>query len=209
MQNRFDWLTRGETTGRDPRCDIDLFPNQPVAMVPSLGSLCPGWLLAIPRERLISIRQLKSPERVAFLKFCKAVGRKFSHFYPQAHYFEHGPVREKSNVGCGVDQAHLHIVPTPHRLLDEVIADPTVNWMKVDNVDPWAAVSADVEYYLISTSARSYVGIPREPQSQYFRKKLASLNGTPSQWDYREWPHYEHVQRTIEHFAIERADQAA
>ena len=35
------------------------------------------------------------------------------------------------------------------------------------------------------------------------------LSGIPNEWNYREWPHYEHVQRTIDHFAIERADQAA
>jgi ATP adenylyltransferase len=209
MQSRFDWITRGQTEGPNSNCDIDLVPGRSFAVVPSLGSLCPGWVLAVPRKPLLSIRQLNSGERTAFLGFCQAVGQTLSHFHPHSHYFEHGPSQEKSAVGCGVDQAHVHIVPTPVRLLDEVLTDWTVNWIEVDNLDPWAAVPAEAEYYLIANSTRSYVGTPSKPESQYFRKKLAALSGIPNEWDYREWPHYDHVKRTIDHFTVERLDQAA
>jgi ATP adenylyltransferase len=209
MQNRFGWITRGETNGPDPRCDIDVMPGQPIAVVPSLGSLCPGWVLAIPRKPLLSIRQLESSERIDFLRFCKTVGHTLSDFHPQPHYFEHGPNKEKGVVGCGVDQAHLHIVPTPLHLLDAVMTDRTVSWTEVDNVDPWATAPAEVEYYLIAKASRAYVGIPSRSESQYFRKKLAALGGIPDEWNYREWPHYEHVGRTIDHFTFERAKQAA
>jgi ATP adenylyltransferase len=116
---------------------------------------------------------------------------------------------EKSQIGCGVDQAHLHLVPTEHQLLGAVLADDSVRWAEVDSADPWAVIRPKAEYYLISDSTQSYVGFPLEPRSQYFRKKLAALNGTPDEWDYRKWPHYEHIKRTIDGFAIEHIGQAA
>jgi ATP adenylyltransferase len=209
MRSRFDWVTRGQTVGPDPKCDIDLLPGGPYAVVPSLGSLCPGWVLAIPRKPLLSIRQLPADERSAFAKSCKAVANSLSGFSPVVHYFEHGPNRSKSIVGCGVDQAHLHIVPTPLKLLESVLTDRSVRWTQVDSVDPWATVHPDNEYYLIATSTRAYVGVPTKPESQYFRKQLAALSGIPNKWNYREWPHYEHIERTVDCFATEPSREAA
>ena len=209
MQSRFNWVLQGQAAGPNPKCDIDLLRGQSVAAVPSLGSLFPGWLLAIPRRRLLSLRQLDSSHRMDFLKICGSIGRKLDAFSPQVYYFEHGPVLEQSKVGCGVDQAHLHLVPTQQPLMKEVLADRTVIWVEVDSSDPWADVPVGVEYYFISDAAKSYVGLPREPQSQFFRRKLAALKGNPDQWDYRNWPHYEHIQRTIDHFSLEPANEAA
>ncbi|MEK9279822.1 MULTISPECIES: hypothetical protein [unclassified Bradyrhizobium] len=209
MRSRFDWIIQGQTVGPDLKCDVDLLPGGPFAVVPSLGSLCPGWVLAIPRKPLLSIRQLPTNERTAFLRSCEAVADSLSGFNPNVHYFEHGPSTRKSVVGCGVDQAHLHIVPTPLKLLEFVLADKSVGWTEVDSVDPWATVRPDAEYYLIATSTTAYVGIPTKPESQYFRKHLAALSGIPNRWNYREWPHYEHIERTVDCFAIERAREAA
>lgn len=209
MQSRFSWATRGQTTGPNPRCDIDLLPGHPFAVVPSLGSLFPGWVLAIPRKPVLSIRDLQSAERRELLAFSRGVAHMLSSFDPRVHYFEHGPSEQKSVVGCGVDQAHLHVVPTPLDLLGVVLADPAVNWSEASDIDPWAAIPAGVEYYLIATSTGSYVGEPNKAESQYFRKKLAAMSGAPSEWNYREWPHYEHIGRTIDHFALEHTKQAA
>lgn len=209
MKSRFDWIIQGQTTGPDPKCDVDLLPGYPFAVVPSLGSLCPGWVLAIPRKALLSLRQLPAGERTSFLGSCKAVAGSLSAFNTNIYYFEHGPGARKSVVGCGVDQAHLHIVPTPFKLLESVLADRSVGWTEVDRVDPWATVEPDAEYYLIATSTRAYVGTPTKPESQYFRKQLAALSGIPNEWNYREWPHYEHIQRTVDCFTVERDRKAA
>ncbi len=211
MRRRFDWIVQGRATGPNPRCDIDLVQGGPIAVVPSLGSLFPGWLLAIPRKKLLSLRELGEVERGDFLTFCEAVGQSLSRFSSQVYYLEHGPAFEQSKVGCGLDQAHLHLVPTSQPLLESVLNDDGVDWVETSRTDPWAGVPAGVEYYLIScsSSAKSYVGLPREPQSQYFRRNLAALTGRPDEWDYREWPHYEHIQRTIDHFTADPAVQAA
>jgi hypothetical protein len=51
--------------------------------------------------------------------------------------------------------------------------------------------------------------LPHVAQSQYFRRKIAHICGTPGAWDYREWPCYENAQRTIEYFAVARRRRAA
>jgi hypothetical protein len=165
--------------------------------------------LAIPRKPLLSISRLSTDERVAFLRSCEAVAGSLSRFNPGVHYFEHGPSARKSVVGCGVDQAHLHIVPTPLKLLEFVLADRSVGWTEVDSSDPWATIRPETEYYLIATSTAAYVGSPTKPESQYFRKQLAALSGIPNRWNYRKWPHYEHIERTVDCFAIEHTRKAA
>jgi ATP adenylyltransferase len=156
MKSRFDWVITGQAAGPDPKCDVDLLPEHSFALVPSLGSLCPGWVLAVPREPLLSLRALPTHERTAFLTSCRVVADTLSEFHTSSYYFEHGPGTRRSIVGCGVEQAHLHIVPSPLNLLGLVLADRSVQWTEVDRNDPWATLPLDAEYSLIATSETAY-----------------------------------------------------
>jgi hypothetical protein len=48
--------------------------------------------------------------------------------------FEHGPSTEKHGTGCGVDHAHLHLVPTDCDLLASVrpFVPVSLNWRPCD-----------------------------------------------------------------------------
>ncbi|MGP8121150.1 MAG: hypothetical protein ACLP8B_11605 [Xanthobacteraceae bacterium] len=207
--NRFEWIVEGNKTGPSPSCDVELAGNDKLAIVPTLGSIIPGWLLAIPRVRALSLRELDAAERRHLFRYSATVGRNLASLAPNVFYFEHGPSRRNSIVGCGVDQAHLHIVPMQWDLVRYVLEAPEVEWTAVDSSDPWAGLPRGTEYYVISDLVRSYVGQPCCPQSQFFRKKIAELSGASDEWDYRTWPHYDRIKRTIEHFAVRPVFEAA
>jgi len=96
--------------------DKPLLESENFAALPSLGALVEGWLLLVPRRHFISVGALPQPllremEEMKRL-LCSAVEEN----YGQACIFEHGPSKANCAVGCGVDHAHLHVVPVPFDL---------------------------------------------------------------------------------------------
>lgn len=209
MVGRFEWVTQGLANGPDTVCDVDLSRSQSFALVPSLGSIVEGWLLAIPRRKLLSLRELKAPERMDLVTFSVEAVARLRSISSQFVMFEHGPVEQQSKVGCGVDQAHLHVVSTKLDLLSDVLSDDSVEWMEADINDPWSSLPKQREYYLIFNSSKAYVGFPRAPISQFFRRRLAALSQAHEKWNYRQWPQYENARRTIDAFACSAERKAA
>jgi hypothetical protein len=120
-------------------------------------------------------------------------------------FFEHGSVAPASVVGCGVDQAHLHVVPLGFDLIEQVRCDNAVAWTSVSMSDPWKYIPRGEEYYLVMNASHAFVGKPMRPESQYFRKQIAAGIGHAEQWDYKGWPNYGNVARTIDCFRLRRA----
>jgi ATP adenylyltransferase len=209
MSTRFGWVTSGFGCGPDPLCDQDLLGHPLAAIVPTLGSLLPGWLLVVPRTESLAVRDLASHQRQDVLRLARAMARRVAIFGRDTFILEHGPSKPLSVVGCGVDQSHLHVVPMNGDLLTKALADDSVDWNNASFRDPWRKCQWDREYLLICGKDVCYIGFPRVPQSQFFRRKIAQIQGMPNAWDYRKWPYYENAQRTIEHFAAARAHRAA
>jgi ATP adenylyltransferase len=201
MSKRFNWVTLGLSRGPDPLCDIDLLQHPAAGVVPTLGSLLPGWLLVVPRIPSLSLHQLSSNQRQRVFAVAQEAARCVSNFGHRTFIFEHGPTESLSAMGCGVDQSHVHVLAMDGDLLETALADVSVIWNPVSTEDRWSKCRDGREYLLICEKDRCYVGSPHSPQSQYFRRKIAQIQGKPDAWDYRGWPCYENVQRTIGHCA--------
>lgn len=198
MPNRFDWITSGERSGPDPVCDLDLRDHQLAAVVPTLGGLVPGWLLVIPRIEALGFRDLQPKSRMEVLGLARTIGEEVSAEGGQPYILEHGPSKASTVMGCGVDQAHLHVVPLQRDLLATCLSDRSIEWFAADPVDPWRSCEGGREYLLICKDDACYIGYPSSCESQYFRKKIAQLLEVPDVWDYRRWPFYENARRTID-----------
>jgi len=209
MSARFGWVTAGCSRGPHPACDQDLFNYPLAAVVPTLGSLVPGWLLIVPRTKSLAFGGLSRQHRQDILGLARGLAIEVQVFGRNSFILEHGPSKPRSAVGCGVDQSHLHVVPMDGDLLSSALADKSVHWIAVNMEDPWSKCPQDQEYLLICRDDQCYVGLPQVAQSQYFRRKIAHICGAPDAWDYREWPCYENAQRTIEYFAAARQRRAA
>jgi len=198
MERRFEWLLSGKESGPDPYVDIDLWNDRSVGVVPTRGSLVAGWLLVIPRVPVLCIAALQPSERKVVLEAGVTAATQVRDLGKHIYFFEHGTFRAGTNLGCGVDQAHLHVVPGNFDLFS-CLLDRTVAWAAVSADDPWDG--AEDDYYLIGRAGLWYRGTPRERVSQYFRRRIAAETGQAHAWDYREWPHYDKVRRTLEHFS--------
>jgi len=195
---RFDWVVQGSLVGPDPICDLPVLTTADAIVVPTVGAIVPNWLLVIPRTCTLSLAAAPTSVRHAVMKLAEEVAQRMEGGESTV-FFEHGPTKSGSSVGCGVDQAHLHVLSTEFDVLSMALADSRVDWSQADGDDPWAQVG-NAEYYFIRSGGRAYVGFPRVGESQYFRRHVARAAGVPWQWDYKAWPNHENVRRTYERF---------
>ena len=200
IENRFHWVAQGYSKGIDVECDIDLTPDSEFALVPTLGSLVVGWVLIIPR--IVSISAAKLPD-FALPHLHTAVSsaaQKVAHLANRVFYFEHGPGTKGANIGCGVDQTHVHVVPLNLDLIGMALDDIGLKWFEVSPANPWKQLNPSQPYYLVSDIETAYATYPRCETSQYFRRLIARGLDRPNEWDFRVYPHYENVRRTIRFF---------
>src|SRR3989442_10265909 len=88
-----------------------LYESSGFVVIPSLGSLVKGWLLIVPKRHVISAAMLDE-EAVAELGFItQRVAEILASHYGSAIVFEHGPSCVSREAGCGVDHAHVHMLP--------------------------------------------------------------------------------------------------
>lgn len=195
---RFGWIVRGEHAGPDPACDVPVRSTPEATAIPTLGPIVPNWILVVSRVRALSMADLAPRVRRNMVRFGQELAAEMSGSGTPI-FFEHGARAPGGTVGCGVDQAHLHVLVTEIDLLNIALSDRDVAWTMIDGLDPWAHLDAS-EYYVIQSSGNAFVGRPQASQSQYFRKLIARAAGVPYQWDYKTWPHYENVRRTYGRF---------
>lgn len=204
INRRFEWVIRGEVRGEDQICDLDLGLNKDIAVVPTLGSLVPGWLLLVPRASAVSIADSEEEVRQSMNALAKSLQPSLRYFAPEVTYFEHGPAAIGSQIGCGVDQAHVHAVPLDFDLLEVTSGwSEQHSWLSIDPDDPWPGIESGKSYYLIYREDRALVCYPEFETSQFFRRVIANKLGCPESWDYRKYPWYRNAQQTVDWFKQE------
>lgn len=175
----------------EPLAESDFF-----ICVPSLGSLVPGWLLVIPKRSVLNLARLNSAERKEFGHFTTQMKLSVEQEFGESVMFEHGANEQHSIIGCGVDQAHLHIVPINSSIFGTALRRHNINWSEERFYWPFDKADIGSQYLWYSDGVTSKTAIPVLRQSQFFRRVIAEMVGLPSQWDYREHPFLENIERT-------------
>lgn len=202
LKTRFDWILRGAPQGPDEIFDEDLACYTEAAVIPTRGALVVGWVLIVPRTPCLSIAELKQPDRVRLLAIADEVSARISAHVGTSVIFEHGPKRAGTVVGCGVDQAHLHVVGGAPDLLDNLVEQvDEVEWSGVEYADPWATVPLDSDYLMIRNCDQAVRAFVDNPVSQRLRRALAEVVGRGDEWDYRSHPNASNARRTKEMFS--------
>src|ERR1039458_10394749 len=97
--------------------DTSLFESRNFVAIPTVGALVEGWLLVVPRTPILSFARLSTPLFSELEIFLDEIIPAIQSVYGPVSVFEHGPSCAASVVGCGVDYAHLHLVPVDCDLL--------------------------------------------------------------------------------------------
>ena len=103
--SKFAWA-RGEG-----RCPENLYYNEPIMetseflVVPSLGSIVPGWLLIVPKVDVARFSELPRQSLEKLETLLETLKAETENTFGRAYLFEHGG-HVGSKLSCGVDQAH-------------------------------------------------------------------------------------------------------
>ena len=204
---RFDWILRGASRGPHDAFDEDLAHYPEAAVIPTRGALVAEWLLVVPRAPCLSLAELDRPDRVRLLSIVDSASARVSATAGASVTFEHGPGRRGTAAGCGVDQAHMHVVGGSLDLLDRLIDRVgEAEWLTVDHADPWADVPPGSDYLMVRDDRRAVRATVDVPTPQRLRRALADALGRGHEWDYRSYPNEPNARRTKEMFSGAFAD---
>jgi diadenosine tetraphosphate (Ap4A) HIT family hydrolase len=180
--------------------DRPLLETPNFVVIPSLGSLVEGWLLVIPKQHFICIGALPTDLELELKKLKGVVAAMLAKQYGEVCAFEHGPNEANRKVGCGVDHAHLHLVPLKFDLRNA--AEPfmpfATRWQSGSQDSCRTAFKAGQEYlYIEQPLGCVSVATHTEFGSQILRKAIAAHIGALEQFSWRDYPQVEVISRTI------------
>lgn len=187
--------------GQSNLWNTPLLETKHFIVVPSIGAIVEGWLLIAPKEKALCFGAIEPILKIEFLELKERVQLSLTKTYGPVAIFEHGPSQTKSKVGCGVDHAHLHLVPTSTNLVESAKKlAPEVIWESSTGID-------SLEYYHSMNLPYLYleqpeympvpiVGTSSTIPSQLFRKTIASANACSESWDWKHNPFFENILRT-------------
>lgn len=182
--------------------DCILFESPNFIVFPSMGAIVEGWLLIAPREHYLCMASLDGSlwEELNLLR--EFVSLALRDCFGSLVLFEHGPARASQAVGCGVDHAHFHIVPTDCDLIDSlrsVFPDP-LEWKLARGVQDAATLHMGRAPYLYVEQPLGRGFLTSHPKlgSQLFRKVVAAHVGRHRFYDWRRFPEEENVRSTVQ-----------
>lgn len=200
--HRFEAILRSPSGGREPWDEV-LDESASFVVFPSLGSMVAGWLLIMPRRPVLNLRQLTGSEQDELNELVSRVGSKMGAFPGDLYLFEHGNEMVGGPVGCGVDQAHLHLVPLSIDLLTAAREwrDESMQWTECYDAAAFASVIPAYGEYVSIWRPRDNAGLSGtmlEPQSQWVRRVIAAKLGRDEAWDYKAHPDVKNLLETVQ-----------
>jgi ATP adenylyltransferase len=189
-----------------PLYDTVLRDTGTMIVTPTLGSIIPNWVLAIPKHHAANAACWAQNECNVPLSVIKEITRSFGSDLRDIIWFEHGATGPRSIVGCGVDHAHIHILLKPpfsfKRLCEEAQAEGGLGWSR-GRGNAYAAIDSSESYFVVGCGDQFLLAQAVEAAgSQFFRKAIARIVHRNAAWDYRFHAHKENVAETIANVAL-------
>ncbi len=184
-----------------------LFESEHFVAVPTLGALVQGWLLIVSKRHRICMGDLDPSLLEEMVGFKNRVARVVEFHYGSVAVFEHGPSKPNQALGCGVDHAHLHIVPTECNLITGLsnIHQNDVLWQDSEGIQDAAEYHAKgFEYlYIEQPTDKALIAKAHGFGSQLFRKVIAQHIGKPEWFDWKVYEGAKNIRLTIEKLTSE------
>jgi diadenosine tetraphosphate (Ap4A) HIT family hydrolase len=161
------------------------------ATLPSVAPLAVGHLMIVPIKHVRGIAQLQPPERSLVIRAAADYAAKLRRERDAVAIFEHG-VGTGLEGGCGVDHAHLHLVPTSRNTIAEVRRKILLDYREASRYDlpSFLDATSSCDSYMWFGASDGPVTAVRthEIPSQYLRRSLGELIGR--EWDWQRLTHW-------------------
>jgi diadenosine tetraphosphate (Ap4A) HIT family hydrolase len=183
-------------------CDTVLLESENFVVIPTIGSIIPGWLMVLPKKHFLRVESLDKALLEEFSEVRYWAKDALRQSFGPVVCFEHGPTRVKDALGCGVDHAHLHVVSTELDLLTVAkrASGVSLRWRKTRSLDEQCLTDfSDVPYlYFEDQNDNTWVCEAETAGSQFFRRALAFSEGMPQKYDWKSFEFENNVRFTID-----------
>jgi diadenosine tetraphosphate (Ap4A) HIT family hydrolase len=174
-------------------------------LIPGVGSLMPGYMLAVPRRHVLSFGHLPLRHAAELDGLLERAERWIQRLHGRGTLmFEHGPASFVERGGSCTDHAHLHVVPSPPGvdLLPGMERDFDVRPGGGVLETTHAQITSGRGPYLFlrQPSGSSYVCDAPKAMSQHLRRDLVAQCGMEGEWDWEVFPGTDQIRETIRSF---------
>jgi diadenosine tetraphosphate (Ap4A) HIT family hydrolase len=164
-------------------CDEILFRDRLISVVPDLGPLCPGHLLAASRRHVLSMGELGSSalERISatLTDLCTKLAPEFGD-HGGYLLFEHGTPPVDGSRGACIAHAHLHMLPMETLMFEQLTS--VLNWQPISEFRDLARF-ARVGYAYLGIKGSHFIYPNPGIASQWIRVQVCAALGR-SDWDW-------------------------
>lgn len=175
--------------------EIPILSSAAGTVVPSIGALVEGWVLVFPKKHVLSLSQLDQAGWSDFASLVEQAKKIVVAEYGNVVMFEHGSAGEGRLAACGVDHAHLHIVPIEIELRSEIDALADEEGYDWEPVGSRVGVRDSADYIYIHDSTGRWVAYRAWLPGQVVRRAIARSLGL-EEWDWKKNARMANVQAT-------------
>jgi ATP adenylyltransferase len=185
--------------------DASISETDVYLIVPTKGSLVPGWLLVVSKQHRLCSGELRQSELAGLERAIEVAKEIVEHHFGAATIFEHGPASPGTSLGCGIDHLHFHVAPLKFSLITAVnLVIPSVHWQILKGLGELRSLHGKgVGYATVGEPNADMMWFQPPPGiRQPLRRAIASQLGSPELFDYAAHPHEDNVLRTLEQIAV-------
>jgi diadenosine tetraphosphate (Ap4A) HIT family hydrolase len=160
-----------------------LYSNDHFVVLPTASPLVDGHFLVLPRWHINTLKQLHASEKQELFGVVQNLISSCADSY---FIFEHGAFPVNGNT-CGVDHAHLHILPLGNAVSLQVMEKVKGEYAPEFLGDLLGALSyrKEMPYLLYGNDIKAmYNSVDGNFPSQFIRKKICEVLNNPD-WDWK------------------------
>lgn len=173
-----------------------LFETENFAVFPTVGQIVEGYLLIMPKTHVSAISELKKNLLKELEYVYSEVRTILKNNYAGPIFFEHGVCRSEYQFnGCCVDHAHIHALPAPVNISDELKKE--YKYTKINNVSDLGKYDGTNYLYIDDISGDKLILEANEIPSQLIRYRIADALNTPEKGDWSLYPGKDEMFNTI------------
>jgi len=175
-----------------------LFSNDKFVVLPSVSPIVEDHLLILPKKHINTMKQLENDEQEQLLLLVKNIMRLLNKDY---YIFEHGAFPVNGNT-CGVDHAHIHILPLEKTISKAIIKSINKIYTSMLYMDFIMALmdEKDMPYLSFGNDIHEmYMCNNAIFPSQFMRKLLCNELGI-NDWNWRSFTNEHFLNATISKF---------
>lgn len=160
--------------------DQKLFCDRLINVVPDLGPLCPGHLLAASRRHVLSMAELGEAKLGDLARTLTRLTGALSPHFGDYFWFEHGTPPGTGGHGACIDHAHIHMLPMEAQMYDRLMH--ALPWQPISRFEDLARFQ-HVGYAYLGIKGSHYVFPAPEIGSQWIRREVGAVLGRDD-WDW-------------------------